>query len=262
MRYISALLLILCTACASSDEGGPLVVVGGGGTPESVIAETAALAGGSDAVVVVIPHASRREDRGLSTAEMFRKAGALDVHVIEDLAAPKTSDLLARATLVWMPGGSQNRLLDALRETGRIETFRSMHANGVVFGGTSAGAAVQSELMITGEAKLNAIEAGATELVEGIGFWTDAIVDQHAVKRRRFNRLLSAVLDHPSRIGVAIDEKTAVIVSGRSFRVSGRSVVVIIDARNAEVRAPVIGTNHTARGITLHVLTDGMTFSW
>ena len=73
------------------------------------------------------------------------------------------------------------------------------------------------------------------------------------LKRQRFNRLLSAVLDHPDKIGVGIDEGAAVIVSQGRWEVMGGKVLVI-DARAAA------GGKPSAGNAQLHVLEPGMTW--
>src|SRR5437773_2486153 len=83
-------------------------------------------------------------------------------------------------------------------------------------GGTSAGAAVLAEAMFTGDADLTSLIAGATVTGKGLGLWSEALIDQHFLKRQRDNRLISAVMDHPAMIGVGIDEGTAVVVQGKS----------------------------------------------
>jgi cyanophycinase len=83
-------------------------------------------------------------------------------------------------------------------------------------------------------------------------------VDQHFVRRKRHNRLISLVLENPGMIGVGIDEATALQVNpdGR-WTVVGSSVVVVYDARGARISpSGVLG----AAGMRLHVLTPGSSF--
>ena len=168
---------------------------------------------------------------------------------------------LERATLIWMPGGDQNRFMKAIDGTGLAEVIRARYQAGAIVGGTSAGAAVISEAMITGEADLQSLTAQKTEIAKGLGLWPEVIVDQHFLKRQRANRLLSAVIDHPSLVGVGIDESTAVVVHGSSFDVIGKSSVVVIDARHAAVDAASAGSLVTARNLTVSVLHTGMSYS-
>jgi cyanophycinase len=118
-----------------------------------------------------------------------------------------------------------------------------------------------SAVMITGDADLQSITAGKTKTAVGFGLLPGAIVDQHFQKRQRMNRLISAVLDRPRLVGVGIDEKTAIIVTGgRRFEVLGESSVLVIDARRAVVGVKPDGELAAGTGLALHVLAPGMTF--
>jgi cyanophycinase len=92
----------------------------------------------------------------------------------------------------------------------------------------------------------------------GFGLFPRTIVDQHFVRRKRHNRLISLVLENPEMLGVGIDEATALRVNpdGR-WTVVGASVVVIYDARGARITpSGVLG----ATGLRLHVLTPGSVY--
>jgi cyanophycinase len=97
-----------------------------------------------------------------------------------------------------------------------------------------------SPLMITGEGNFDVIAADNVELWPGLSFFPGVIVDQHFVARRRQNRLLSVILEHPHLLGVGVDEETAVWVRpDGTFEVLGRGTVTVIDAAEATmVRAP------------------------
>jgi cyanophycinase len=140
--------------------------------------------------------------------------------------------------------------------------IRERYVAGAVVGGTSAGAAVMSDLMITGEADLTGVGRGATKLAPGLGLWPGVIVDQHFLKRQRFNRLFAAVLDQPDHVGVGIDEETAVIVSAGRWEVIGRSQVLVLDARKAR-NAPASDQDArpAAGNVQLHLLRDGMNWT-
>src|SRR6185295_17336884 len=127
-------------------------------------------------------------------------------------------------------------------------------------GGTSAGAAVMSRVMIVGgeTADLTIVRSGTVLTADGLGLIPGAIVDQHFVRRQRFNRLLSAVLDHPDLVGIGIDEKTAIVVSGSSFEVVGDSNVLVVDARAARVENRADKTPPGAADMKLSVLRAGM----
>jgi cyanophycinase len=262
-RPLSALTLaiFLLGPVLFAQPKGALVIVGGGGTTPEIISSTIELAGGRDAVVAVLPQSSAVADAGDSSVKMWLDAGAKSAAKVsfDDREGARTA--LKNATLIWMPGGDQNRFMKAIAGTGLAEVIKQRYEEGAIVGGTSAGAAVLSEAMITGDADLKSLTAGKTVLAKGLGLWPDAIVDQHFLQRQRGNRLISAVLDRPSLIGVGIDEGTAVIVRGSSFRVVGKSSVVVIDARNATTDKTATGELVAGVGLKLSVLRQGMTYS-
>jgi cyanophycinase len=265
MPAMRSLLLGLALLAAVAVPGtaqspGAIVAVGGGGTTDGIVKRTLDLAGGRDAVVVVLPQSSSLEGAGDSSVRMWQEAGAGSVRKL-DFADPQAREALSSATLIWIPGGDQNRFMQAIAGTGLDEVIRERHLAGVVVGGTSAGAAVLSGLMITGKADLQSLDAGTTVVAKGLGLWTVGIFDQHFLRRQRNNRLLSAVLDHPGTIGVGIDEATAVIVRGGTLEVVGRSAVVVFDARRADVMKGTAASAVGATGIVTSVLRQGMTLT-
>ena len=257
-RLLFVLLLIPSVAFAQS---GALVVVGGGGTGPDIVAKTLALAGGKNAIVAVLPQSSAVADAGVSSVKMWLEAGAGEAAKIA-FDDPNAAAALRRATLIWMPGGDQNRFMKAIEGTGLADVIRERHRAGVTVGGTSAGAAVLAEAMFTGDADLTSLTSGATVTAKGLAVWPEALIDQHFLKRQRDNRLISAVMDRPTLIGVGIDEGTAVVVQGKSLEVIGKSSVVVIDARDAKVEKTPAGGLHSGRDLKLTVLRAGQTYSW
>ena len=63
---------------------------------------------------------------------------------------------------------------------------------------------------------------------KGLALWPGALIDQHFLKRQRNNRLLSAVFDRPTLVGVGIDESTALVITlaDRKARVIGDSCAI------------------------------------
>jgi cyanophycinase len=100
-----------------------------------------------------------------------------------------------------------------------------------------------SEKMITGNGDFTLLTAGNVEIVRGLGYVTEAILDQHFVARQRQNRLISGVLENPSLLGVGVDERTTIWVRpDRTFEVLGDGWVMIFDARKSAIRAlPPVG---------------------
>ncbi len=258
---------LLCAACAAlepdreGDPRGHLVIAGGGRTPLELCARVLELAGGFEVGIVVLPQASGREDRGAGSADMWRELGATDVVNLDGVEPDRAAERIAAAELIWIPGDGQTRFMEAWAGTPVPAAIRGAYRRGAVVGGTSAGAAAMSAVMITGKADLESIRAGQTVVAEGLGLWPDVIVDQHFLARRRGNRLIAAVLDRPHLVGIGIDEGTGVIVSpAGTLEVAGTSAVLVVDARAARVEPTEKGRPAAATGVVVHLLRDGMTF--
>jgi len=252
---------LLCFTCVGgAAEPGPLVIVGGGGTPLAVRQHFVKLAGGEGtgkgACIAVLPQASAREDRGESSVKMFTELGA-KVFIVQVKDSGAAREQLEAATAIWFPGGSQAALYDALEKAGLVKYLRERHARGLPFGGTSAGAAVMSAVMISAMPKTPALRASNTPTTLGLGLAPGIIIDQHFIARRRMNRLLSAVLDHPKQIGVGIGEATAIIVRGDHFTVMGQGSVIVIDPRAAKLSDPQKTELQSAIGLKLQVMKAG-----
>ena len=240
---------------------GHLLIIGGNGTTDAIVKRAVEAGGGGSGLVAIFPQASELPETGAEAVKTWTGAGFGRAVVVDPKDAAAAIRTVKEATFIWFPGGDQNRLTKALENTGIAEAIRARYEQGALVGGTSAGAAVMSHVMITGEADLQSITAGRTETAPGFGLFPEVIVDQHFLKRQRTSRLVSAVLDHPDLVGVGIDETTAIFVTGRRFEVLGRNSVVVIDARKAVVDKTPAGGLATGRGLTLSVLTAGMTYS-
>jgi cyanophycinase len=223
-----------------------LVIIGGGDRPPEALARFVAWAGGPSARILVLPWASAepRESCEAILAELAPHApgeAACGPHAELDrkgkaapLDAKGTSaalEGLARASGVFFTGGDQARIMDVLSDPELLAAVKARFAAGVVIGGTSAGAAVMSARMITGEGDFTVIDGDKVEVRPGLGILEGVIVDQHFVKRQRENRLFGLVLEHPGERGVGIDEETALLVrSGRYAEVVGKGPVMLVDA--------------------------------
>jgi cyanophycinase len=267
-RSIRAVFVFALAACLGSAviaesparaPKGRLLIIGGNGTTDDIVKRAVEAGGGANGRVAIFPQASELAETGPAAVKTWTAAG-LGTAVVVDPKDPAACETVRGATFIWFPGGDQNRLTKALENTGIPEAIRVRYEEGALVGGTSAGAAVMSQFMMTGEADLQSITAGRTETAPGLALFPDVIVDQHFLKRQRANRLISAVLDHPELVGIGIDETTAILVTGRTIEVLGKSSVVVIDARKAAVDKTPAGQLATGRNLALTVLKAGMTY--
>jgi cyanophycinase len=205
---------------------GTLVIVGGGKVPDAVRDQFVALSGGSKARLVVIPTASASADLpdAAQVLEPWKAKGPASVILLHTRRRDQANDPtflqpLKKATGVWLTGGDQARLAAAYHGTAVEKELHNLLRRGGVIGGTSAGAAVMSAVMITGGNP-------RAEVGEGFGFLTHVVIDQHFLKRNRMDRLVGVLASHPGLVGLGIDEQTAVIVHGRTLTVAGNSYAV------------------------------------
>ncbi len=266
---------VMLQANTLGDEDGHLVIIGGGSRPERVmkrVTELASLHGSGK--IVVIPSASsvplevgpeQAAELGELTVKEVTWLNITNANVNEDSTLKHFENIGG----IFFSGGVQTRLIDILKESKLLDRIWELYREGGVIGGTSAGAAVQSEIMLTGDEirysgndKLRRIEAQNIVTENGFGFLRAAIVDQHFVKRSRQNRLISLVLENPDKIGIGIDEQTAVIrYPDNTLEVIGNNQAVIYDATGADI-LPVNAETYVfgATGLKLHILTEGKVF--
>ncbi len=67
-------------------------------------------------------------------------------------------------------------------------------------------------------------------IANGLDLLPGAIIDQHFSQRQRYERLASAVQQHPDRVGIGIDESTGLVVSQKRARVLGAGSVYVYHA--------------------------------
>src|SRR5579863_1566838 len=210
---------------------GSLVLCGGGKLPDVVRDKFIELAGGEKARLVIIPTASgddtvtedAKEVAAIWNARRPASVTILHTRAREQANDPDFVDPIKHATGVWITGGKQSQIAAAYSGTLVEKELHALIDRGGVVGGTSAGAACQSRVMIV---------RGKVHDTPGLGLIPGAIVDQHFLARDRKTRLLEALALHPGLFGAGVDEGTALFVQGRILRCLGDSTVTICLAPN------------------------------
>jgi len=177
----------------------------------------------------------------------------------------------------YILGGDQGIAMHVLANSPAEEAMQTAYENGVVFGGTSAGAAIESQDMINGYTDdgwpYNALEremviiwwANDGDDERGLIFGSETIIfDQHFYERGRFGRLLNIVAQSDeqyageSRLGVGVDYGTGVALTNESILsgVFGDSSIAIIDGETLETTFEWNGPNDTlsARELLTHIV--------
>lgn len=218
---------------------GAAILVGGGAMPAGVREAMLRVSGNESAKLIVIPTADQSSDSASDTTDPkqletwlrpWQEAGFPDVQVLnipESQPSEAQLALLEQATAIWFEGGQQRRVASRIIGTAWQDAIGRFRERGGVIGGTSAGAAIQSLVMIASGLETPDLETGL-DIIPG------AIVDQHFSQRSRQARLRSAVAAHPDRFGLGIDEGTAVLVQGRSMVITGEGTVTVVLAPGAD----------------------------
>ncbi|WP_426176929.1 cyanophycinase [Massilia sp. TWR1-2-2] len=259
---VFALLLAACLSAQASADGAPkgsLVIIGGALRADNapVWQRIVRLAGGAGARIAVIPAAA-----GNPTGSGGRLVQTLTGHDAAAFLVPvaprlpgdfhKAANDPALAAAVraaggaYFAGGDQGRIMQALRNpdgsnTLLLDALWDMYRRGGVIAGSSAGAAIMSSTMFY-EAKSvlatlqNGVEEGR-EIASGLGFaGNDVFIDQHLLVRGRFARMLPVMLKKGYRLGLGIDENSAVVIGPqREVEVIGYKGALLLELPRAVV---------------------------
>jgi cyanophycinase len=219
----------------------------------SILAAFIERAGGVQSRIVIVPSASvAPRERAKRYTKIFTRLGAASIHAVHAESGVSEEDLAAirDSTGIFVTGGDQVRLMEALRAADCVEPIRAAVRAGAIYAGTSAGASALSRLMIAGSTRKKG--ADVVEYDEGLGLIPDAIIDQHFAQRRRLTRLISASNAH-LLTGIGIDENTAIVWNRDGIvTVEGAGEVTIVD--------PDHRMDARAKSYRLQVLRTGATF--
>lgn len=175
-------------------------------------------------------------------------------------------DSLRKAKLIFITGGDQNRFMKIVLNTHVQQAIADAYEQGATIAGTSAGAAVMSKQMISGnEFSGDTVRAGSfkkiqyhlVEIKEGLGLIKNAIIDQHFIARSRYNRLLSVLAEYPSYPCIGIDEGTAIIVQGKKITVTGEGQVIKLSLPTKRKRSVRPNGLVNMRNVQLDILVAG-----
>lgn len=224
---------------------------------DAIYNEMRRLAGGR--IIVFATASSVPEEVGAETVEVFRAhgldavlAGVYGAGALEAAQDAAIVDLVEDYGSVYFTGGDQALITGALAPMGResrvLKAIRKALRRGGLVAGSSAGAAIMSEVMFSGGTSLEAAAYGVVGdadqpgmlLAPGLGFFTRGMVDQHFIKRGRFGRMIVGMQEAGAKRGFGIDENTALFVEGKTARVIGEYGAFVFDLSEAK-------TDHSQR---------------
>lgn len=166
--------------------------------------------------------------------EGFTHVGIIGVEDAKDAADLSLIKRIQGSHAVFFTGGDQSKLVSLLAETKLLEAIRNKYYSDQHFivGGTSAGAMVIPDIIITGGLIREALYNEDIEIAKGFDLIKEVIVDTHFIKRGRFARLVHAVALHPECLGIGLGENTALLISeGNIAECLGSGMVILIDGK-------------------------------
>jgi cyanophycinase len=250
MKNSVFLLLALCLAACESDKtedmtsvtesrSGKLFIIGGGHRSLELMREVCELSGlGPEDAVGILPMASEEPDSAFVwSSARFTELGFNCLNLNPELPenAEDLEEKMRACKLLFVSGGDQNLFMEKARKYGLDKLIAELYQTGTSISGTSAGAAVMSEVMITGDQRFEPVyESTYSRLLadngiysRGLGLLKGVVVDQHFITRSRYNRALSALCDFPNHAVWGVEERTAAVVWGDSLGVIGSEQVVV-----------------------------------
>lgn len=256
-----------------SKTHGQLVIIGGAEDRDGdcrILREFVRCAGGLQARIVVMTAATDRpKEVGDDYIRVFERLGVENIRVVdtfnrEDASTSTTLEAIAKATGVFFTGGDQARITSLLKDTETDTALHNRYQEGIVIGGTSAGAAIMPDTMIVEGTSETHPRVEIVEMDQGMGFLPGVVIDQHFAQRGRLGRLLSAIAQQPHLLGLGIDENTAVVVHDNKLDVIGAGAVTITDLRavsHNNLQQLLKDENLALCDIKLHILPAGYRFN-
>lgn len=273
---LSAILLLFLgssTLLYAQKPKGKLFIIGGGKRPVSLVKQLIATADlKKNDYIVVLPMASEEPDSSFYYINKQFKDIIEQPVAMLNFDAKRANDLkwldsLQHARLIFITGGDQNRFMSVVKNTPIYTAIHKAYQSGSTIAGTSAGAAVMCQYMITGNERLDTLYAETfdklrydnLETTMGMGLVRKVVIDQHFIKRSRYNRLLSAVIDFPKLTCIGIDESTAIVVRNKQVEVVGESAVVVAKKPRGIVKSKQNKVG--VKKLHLSIYTEGQKFN-
>lgn len=162
--------------------------------------------------------------------------GILDIQHRDEADNHSNLDRVSNSDVVLFSGGDQSKISRIIKDTLTHQLLCDRYLNEkFTIAGTSAGAVVMSEEMISGGRNGTVLRKDDLKMGKGLGLMPEIIFDSHFTKRHRFGRLAEAVARHPDKLGVGLGEDTGVVIrEGNILEVIGSGMVVIFDGSNLD----------------------------
>jgi len=229
-----------------------------------VLREFVRRTGGSAARIVILPQASALAKTGKDYANLFLSLGVRSAKVLEyrrrqEAGSKAQVQMLREASGIFITGGNQMRLSALFGGTALEKELQDAYQRGCLIGGTSAGAAILSKVMIAYGKDGPTPRERIVQLAPGLGFTDKFVFDMHFRQRDRLGRLIYSVATNPGILGIGVDEDTAAIIEDDvSVWACGSGGITIVDGSqisSSDVAEIEKGGPVAVSVLNLHVLT-------
>lgn len=272
LLFVAWLSACVATRPADSRDAGTLLIVGGGLDNDcrpiyERLVELASASGPAN--IVVVSAATGPEEEEITDKTEALKVWAPQVPVRAIRRATSTEESVAAidaATALLFTGGDQKRITARYRPEDQPSpewlAMRRLLARGGVIAGCSAGDAMMGELMLLGGG--NALALGIVpqttpdeeapvvgpQIGPGMRFLPWALTDSHFFERDRIGRLVAALEQSGTRLGLGVGEDGCVEVNLATGDVFGVGVgeSLLVDCAHLE-RDGLVRTGLLARVI-------------
>ncbi len=197
--------------------------------------------------VIVLPLAVKNDKRSKDVDESEWASNGNDLEVAKSVNG---------LTGIWFVGGDQTYITDVLLNDDQsatlvLENLWAAYYGGAVIGGTSAGAAIMSDVMIAGGDSLGALtngyvtdyddssldyqNQGGLIVEKGLGFFKYGIIDQHFDRKARLGRLIVVAETNKDKFrhSFGVEENTAMVFNNmtKKIEVIGTGGVFVVDVK-------------------------------
>ena len=162
-----------------------------------------------------------------------KNVNVLDIRSREDAHKEENIERIRQADAVMFTGGDQLRLTSIFGGTEFLRILKNRYQEEpFVIAGTSAGAAAASGIMIYRGSSSEALIKGEVQIIGGLGFIENVIVDTHFVQRGRIGRLFYAVAGNPGILGIGLGEDAGLLITeGNFLEAIGSGLTILVDGR-------------------------------
>jgi cyanophycinase len=239
-RFLFFLLMLLFSQVTFAQQEifpykGKLIIIGGGDILDTMYNLFAKEIGGKDQPIVYIPTATDDEPWIQAGQHLvkFTSRGFTNLTTVHTRDKQKANDpvfidRIRKAKGVFIGGGDQANIAASFLGTDVHKELIALLNRGGIIMGTSAGATIMGEVMITGWEQRKAPHV-QHQYPAGLAFMKNTSIDQHVLVRNRQFDLIPMMETNSNLLGMALDEATAAYVQRDSIQVVGRSYMMIFD---------------------------------